>query len=170
MVRPGNFALLNGETAMSSPKPFHVSIVDAIKQARDAHELSILAALINHTKIPMNHDTIVEAWNAKLAELGHAVTFSIVESVMAQKPDRSRMNPEERFMAEADDIVQEVFEMSDEDVQAYIKEHGLEDMVAPERIDQLLEEAMEKVRKDPRKAARFMVVWDRDKDKPKSED
>jgi hypothetical protein len=155
---------------MNAPKPFHVSIVEVIRQAREAYELSILANLINQTEISRNYDAIIEAWDAKVAELGHKVLFGIAESVMAQKPDRSYMSLEELRMAEAEDVANEFLDMSDDDVAGYLKEHGLEDLVSPDRVDALLEKAMETVRQDPRKAARLLLIWDRDKDKPKSED
>lgn len=155
---------------MSSPKAFHVSIVEAIDRARDAHELSILASLINQTTVPRNHDAIVAAWNAKLAELGHEVMFSIVESVMAQKPDYSRMSPEERFLAEAEDVAREHSEMSDEEVMAYLKENHLEDLVSEDRVDEVLRQATEEVRNRRRSPPQLTVIPKPDTDQPKSED
>lgn len=81
---------------MGTPRPFHLSIVEAIRRARDAQTLSVLASLINDTEIIINHDEIVEAWKEKLVELGHEVTFSIVNGVLAQKErKRPQWDPEE---------------------------------------------------------------------------
>ena len=54
---------------MSTFKPFHESIVDAIKRADDLVTMSALAILIKETKIPKDHDIIIKAWETKLIEL-----------------------------------------------------------------------------------------------------
>lgn len=52
------------------------------------------------------------------------------------------LSPAERaFYEDACRIAEEVSGWSDEDKAAYLKEHGLEDLVAPERVDWLLEKA-----------------------------
>lgn len=69
----------------STLKPFHDSIVDAINRA-DAAAMSVLAQHIKETKVPKGHDAIVEAWTAKVAELGLNDDLGVADSVMAQKP------------------------------------------------------------------------------------
>jgi hypothetical protein len=57
------------------------------------------------------------------------------------------LSPEERkFLEEAEEIGRQVAAMSDEEVAAYIKEHGLEELVKPERVEALIKEAMITVR------------------------
>lgn len=53
----------------------------------------------------------------------------------------------EQFRADADRIAEEVLAMSDEEVQAYLVEHGLEYLVTPERVDKALKDAMVIVRR-----------------------
>ncbi len=50
---------------MVVPKPFHLSIVDALTRAqvqRDWVTLNVLAGFITETAIPQNHDAILMAW------------------------------------------------------------------------------------------------------------
>ena len=72
---------------MSTFKPFHESIVDAIKRADDLVTMSALAILINETKIPKDHDIIIKAWETKLIELRMTEHPNMIlsESVNSQK-------------------------------------------------------------------------------------
>lgn len=54
---------------MSNFKPFHESIVEAINDAPDVAALNTLGALILGTKIPKNHDAIIEAWEQRAEAL-----------------------------------------------------------------------------------------------------
>lgn len=51
---------------MSAFKPFHVSIVGAINNARSATALDALGRLILETEIPEGHDEIIEAYRRKI--------------------------------------------------------------------------------------------------------
>ncbi len=55
----------------------------------------------------------------------------------------------EDFRRYADKIADEVIAMSDAEVDAYIEEHGLQELVAPERVEKLLREAMTAARRLP---------------------
>lgn len=46
---------------MSNPRPFHESIVEALRLARHEKDLQCLLQLIGMTKIPVNHDEILRA-------------------------------------------------------------------------------------------------------------
>jgi hypothetical protein len=73
------------QTAESTLKPFHESVVDAINRATIRNELGVLAMLISETKIPKGHDAIVEAWTAKCQELGYNDPLDVSDGVLAQK-------------------------------------------------------------------------------------
>jgi hypothetical protein len=73
---------------------------------------------------------------------------------------------ERAFLAEAEQIAEQVIAMSDAEVTAYLEEHNLTHLVTAERIEAMLAEAS----KDPRKAVMLKLVWDRDKEKPSGED
>lgn len=46
-------------------KPFHESIIDALKRANETQEIRTLCELIVHTKIPKNHQEIHDAVQKK---------------------------------------------------------------------------------------------------------
>ncbi len=75
------------ETQKSPLRPFHESIVDAINRASSA-ELECLATLIKATKIPKNHDKIIETWEKRCAEmlLGDE-KFGVPENIRKQKEE-----------------------------------------------------------------------------------
>jgi hypothetical protein len=50
-------------------KPFHESLVEAIKRVRDGNDFSVLAGLIRTTKIPAGHDEILAAWEERTQQL-----------------------------------------------------------------------------------------------------
>lgn len=171
MVRPK--ALLHGELTVSDLKPFYEAIVDAIQHCWMTSELTILAELIQKTRISENHEAIVEAWESKISELQLDTKFpSIRESVMAQKPERSKLFLqlqevlEGELLRDADDIASEAFAMSDDEVVAALEKEGLSHLVNHERIEAILAEAMG----NPKKATKLILIWDRDKDKSKTED
>lgn len=74
---------------------------------------------------------------------------------------------EQEFLDSSERIAEEVAAWSDEEVAAYLKENDLEHLVTPERIEALLAAATGDTQKA---AAKLVVVWDRDKDKPKNEE
>lgn len=51
-------------------RPFHETVVDAIKKAATRGDLDLLSGLIQATKIPSNHDAIVTAFDSRVRELG----------------------------------------------------------------------------------------------------
>jgi hypothetical protein len=79
--------------------------------------------------------------------------------------ERARLSPEEAIMEESEEIAEQAWAMSDEEVADYLEKNGLGDLVNPESIDALLA----KVMADPKQAARLVVVWDRDKNKSETE-
>jgi hypothetical protein len=77
------------------------------------------------------------------------------------------LSPAERqFLEDADDIAAETARMSDDEAWAYLEENNLTHLVTAERINAVLAEALG----NPKKAARLILVWDRDKQKPETED
>lgn len=64
------------------------------------------------------------------------------------------INPdEEAFLRDAERIAEEVAGMSDADVADYLVEHGLQELVAPDRVDALLASALEGARQRQEGAA-----------------
>jgi len=69
----------------NNQKPFHESIVDALYQAPEKH-LACLGNLIIATKIPKNHDQIVEAWRSCTSvNADKQYPAGVIESVLRQK-------------------------------------------------------------------------------------
>jgi hypothetical protein len=66
-------------------KPFHESIVDAIKQAELSFHFQILAQIIKTTKIPKGHDEILAAWERQISEAGLNNDLDVIASVLEQK-------------------------------------------------------------------------------------
>lgn len=63
-------------------------------------------------------------------------------------PRREGMTPEEEaFLKDAERIGREVAGWSDEEVAAYNKKHGLQELVTQERVDEILRQAAIEVRK-----------------------
>ena len=65
-------------------KPFHESIVMAVITAKVA-ELKCLGELILATKIPQNHDRIIEVWEEKIAFDPLMFPGGVVTSLLGQK-------------------------------------------------------------------------------------
>ena len=68
---------------MSERKPFHESIVDAIKEATNRTDMKLLEGLIKRTKIPKNHYAITLAWRQTCGIMGwqddHGVSVDLQE-------------------------------------------------------------------------------------------
>jgi len=56
------------EQTAKQRRPFHESIVDAIRRA-SYNDMRCLGRLISETKIPKGHDEILAAWNQRLHTL-----------------------------------------------------------------------------------------------------
>ncbi|MEK7536945.1 MAG: hypothetical protein AAB584_00660 [Patescibacteria group bacterium] len=56
------------EQTAKQRRPFHESIVDAIRRASYS-DMRCLGKLIQETKIPKGHDAIIAAWNDRNEEL-----------------------------------------------------------------------------------------------------
>lgn len=71
---------------MSEPKPFHEVVVDAILCC-SGPKLEFLASIINATKIPKNHDLIINAWRTRSEEMGwdNEDQHGVIAHVSAQK-------------------------------------------------------------------------------------
>ncbi len=66
-------------------RAIHESIVIAIRRAHRSDMLT-LALLINDTKFPKDHDTIIEAWQAQKKALGlQDIKFGVEAHVKAEK-------------------------------------------------------------------------------------
>jgi len=74
-------------------KPFHESIVDAINYAF-VGDLGCLSVLIKTTKIPKNHDAIIDAWAKRTKLISRNNDYGVTQSVLKQKSDvlEQRMN------------------------------------------------------------------------------
>lgn len=68
-------------------RPFHETIVGAIKRADSAAEIANLAELIKETIIPDNHANIVLAWDSHLEELGLGYDFGVPVGVLIQEQE-----------------------------------------------------------------------------------
>lgn len=66
-------------------RPFHETIVDAIKGA-SSQELALIATLLKKTVIPKNHSQIIKAWNEQAKAMCCSDGFEgVVESLQRQK-------------------------------------------------------------------------------------
>lgn len=67
-------------------RPFHESIVVAIAEVINAHQLRCLGSLIKATIIPEGHDEIIEAWEKRLADFDYSpVEYGVSASILEQK-------------------------------------------------------------------------------------
>ena len=71
-------------TTDSGKKPFHETIVDAIKGSFDA-DFNAIIALIKITVIPKNHDAIIQALTKRMACLNITDDTGVIESLKEQK-------------------------------------------------------------------------------------
>lgn len=58
------------QTEQTAGRPFHETVVDAIRNASNSSHIVCLAPLIIATSIPKNHDNIIAAWQERRKELG----------------------------------------------------------------------------------------------------
>ena len=70
---------------MVERRPFHETIVDAIRLAQNVEELLLLGILIDVTKIPKNHDGILAAWNNKWRKIGETSDSGVPQILLVQK-------------------------------------------------------------------------------------
>ncbi len=66
-------------------RPFYETIIEAINACFEPKEFMCLIDLIKNTKIPGNHDAIIEAWKTRMDTFGYK-HYGVPESVAAQKP------------------------------------------------------------------------------------
>ncbi|MEK7103332.1 MAG: hypothetical protein AAB870_03220, partial [Patescibacteria group bacterium] len=71
-------------------KPFHESVVDAIKSAK-AEELKIIAGIIITTKIPKNHEEIVNAWRQRLDDLGLSNDYGLLTGTVMEQAAEAKI-------------------------------------------------------------------------------
>jgi hypothetical protein len=138
-------------------KPF--SVLDEIRRIESPEHMRYLAGIIRNLEIRTGHDKIVEAWRERMEAFGIDLDLGVPEAVLAQKPNLRGMS----LLDAAAVIAEEVKAMTDEEVHAYIKEHGLEHLVAPDRIEALFRAALAK-------RGILGLVWDKDKAENKDED
>lgn len=65
-------------------RPFHETIVDAIREAETFTSLETLGSLIENTKIPENHGAIITAWK-EIPNMSRDLYERVLESLLAQK-------------------------------------------------------------------------------------
>ncbi len=77
-----------GQTETKALRPFHETIIDAINSA-SSDNLEALMSLVSKTKIPANHDAIIEAFNDKKKGMGwlEEAGQDIIESLLRQKAE-----------------------------------------------------------------------------------
>ena len=64
------------EQSTNQRRPFHKTIIDAIRGASNDDALMNLGDLIKATKIPKGHDEIIAAWKQRIDRLGSPTIFS----------------------------------------------------------------------------------------------
>jgi hypothetical protein len=69
---------------MAERRPFHETIVDFIREASGFSEFSNLASFLIDTKIPKNHDAIIDAWTAKVGK-GSCFYIDVISALEEQK-------------------------------------------------------------------------------------
>lgn len=74
-------SLLNPGT---EPKPFHESIIGIIEKM-PAQMIRCVADFIMSTKVPKDHDKIIEAWQERLKELGFDSDYGVTSFLEKQK-------------------------------------------------------------------------------------
>ncbi len=79
-------------TEQTVTRPFHESIVDALRKARGDRELSPLLYLLRMTKIPKNHDAIIAAWDERRREMGWLGSDydRVTEGLLQQKQEAEK--------------------------------------------------------------------------------
>lgn len=77
-----------GQTEAKALRPFHETIVDVINSA-SGDGLETLMSLVSKTKIPANHDAIIEAFNEKKKGMcwREESGQDIIESLLQQKAE-----------------------------------------------------------------------------------
>jgi hypothetical protein len=74
---------------MAERRPSHETIVDQLGDSLDRVDLERLGWLITATKIPKNHDAIIEAWKAAGRKLEADETFisRVADDILEQKKE-----------------------------------------------------------------------------------
>lgn len=68
-------------------KPFHVAIVNIINDC-GLCQLPLIGRLLETTKIPDNHDAIIEAFNKKAIEFNFEGHVRVMTSIMDQRENK----------------------------------------------------------------------------------
>lgn len=69
-------------------RPFHETIVGAIRHAFNANEMECLSLLIKKTKIPRGHGEIIAAWKQRTRDLGlPSDALGVVSDLLEQKKE-----------------------------------------------------------------------------------
>lgn len=66
-------------------KPFHESVVDAIRNASTSTEMHLLATLIRSTNIPKGHNEIAAAWKEGCQRVGLEDGLGVSRNLERQK-------------------------------------------------------------------------------------
>ena len=65
-------------------KPFHLAIVDVLRDCASTDFVG-LSSIIKATKIPDNHDAIIQAWEKRIKDFRYDKDFGVPASVEEQK-------------------------------------------------------------------------------------
>lgn len=141
-----------------------------IRKSTGEDLLNLLLAVtreIERTNLSGGEKTDLETQNIMIRK---EMLFRMNSSLFGSSPGfeiPEDLSPSERrLLEEFDDISAEIVRMSDEEVWADLEKNNLTHLVTAERINAVLAEALG----NPKKAARLILVWDRDKQKPGTED
>ena len=74
-------------------RPFHETIVDFLNSIQGDTGLSFVAELLKSTKIPENHDAVIDAWVQYLCDIGRGgdeKNLKVIESLNTQKAEADK--------------------------------------------------------------------------------
>lgn len=82
---------LEGRIGMETAvlRPFHESIIEIIKNA-SCSSMLVLVDVLKTTRIPKNHDAIIEAWNTRWQELGIPIDLGVEANLLLQKMETEK--------------------------------------------------------------------------------
>ena len=94
-------------TEKVATRPFHETIVEAIRRASDT-DLLCLATLIKATKVPKGHNEIISAWNERRKALCWGdEDFDVPVSLLEQKQAGVKKSDDDRDRIDLNDLQQE---------------------------------------------------------------
>ena len=85
-------------------RPFHETIVQAIRLVSCPDEMDTISFLIHETKIPQNHDKIIEAWKMKVRALA-SIAIDESDTIQVLEEQRREAEAEAKEMAQRDEAM-----------------------------------------------------------------